>query len=138
MEKEELSRVLQKHALWVIGDPEGTRADLSYANLSCADLSGVDLRGANLSCAIGVMSASDYLAEHFELTAANPGSNPGGITSGAPMPQKMLGRQPVCRKPGSGCNRSAQKTVGLDGVKNKEGQTCQDYRKRRRSTLPKP
>ena len=41
--KEELNEILRKHALWLCGDPDGERADLSGA-----DLSGADLRWANL------------------------------------------------------------------------------------------
>ena len=48
-------------------------ANLSYANLSGADLSGADLSGANLSYANlsgakGLLSAIDFLKEHFEMT----------------------------------------------------------------------
>ena len=46
--------ILDKHAAWLRGEPEGVKADLtganlSWANLSGADLSGADLSGANLS-----------------------------------------------------------------------------------------
>ena len=49
------------------------RADLSGANLSGADLSGANLSGAdlsyaNLSGANGLLSAIDFLKEHFEMT----------------------------------------------------------------------
>ena len=43
----ELKDILNKHALWLRGDPSGVRA-----NLSEADLYGADLRGASLSDAI--------------------------------------------------------------------------------------
>jgi len=53
-----LTETLRVHALWLAGDPPGTRADLRGANLSDAnlrganlsdaDLSGANLRGANL------------------------------------------------------------------------------------------
>ena len=45
----ELKIVLEKHARWLRHEPNGTRADLSGANLYCADLSGADLSGADLS-----------------------------------------------------------------------------------------
>ena len=52
--KEELAEILQKHNLWLQGDPEGKRADLygsdlSYSNLSGSDLSYSNLSGSNLS-----------------------------------------------------------------------------------------
>ena len=41
--------ILDKHAAWLRGEPEGVKADLTGANLSKASLSGADLAGANLS-----------------------------------------------------------------------------------------
>jgi len=59
MELKEIQEHLRLHLLWVKGDKEGKRADLSGANLSeaylfganlsRANLSGADLSGANLS-----------------------------------------------------------------------------------------
>ena len=46
---EELEQFLRKHKLWLLGDKDGDRADLSDANLSGADLSDANLSGANLS-----------------------------------------------------------------------------------------
>ena len=46
--KSELNEILKKHALWLICDPNGSKADLSEANLSEADLRGADLSEANL------------------------------------------------------------------------------------------
>lgn len=52
----DLKNVLKKHKDWLLGNPNGVRAnlrgaDLSYANLSGADLSYADLRVADLSYA---------------------------------------------------------------------------------------
>ena len=52
----ELKDILEKPFLWLKGDPNGERADLSWADLYGADLSGAylseaNLRGANLSMA---------------------------------------------------------------------------------------
>lgn len=47
--KEELNEILRKHALWLLGDPEGERADLTGADLSGANLREAYLRGADLS-----------------------------------------------------------------------------------------
>ena len=41
--------ILDKHAAWLRGEPEGVKADLTGANLTGADLTGANLSGANLS-----------------------------------------------------------------------------------------
>ena len=41
--------ILDKHAAWLRGEPEGVKADLTGANLTGADLSGANLVGGNLS-----------------------------------------------------------------------------------------
>ena len=46
--KIKLKVVLEKHALWLRNNPNGTRADLRDADLGGADLRGADLRGADL------------------------------------------------------------------------------------------
>ena len=45
----ELADILRRHRLWVLGDSNGERADLSGADLSGADLYNADLRRADLS-----------------------------------------------------------------------------------------
>lgn len=50
----ELEGILKKHSLWLTGDPNGVRADLSGAYLSRADLSGADLSRADLHESKGV------------------------------------------------------------------------------------
>ena len=40
----ELADILRKHRLWLLGDSNGERADLSVANLYGANLYGADLR----------------------------------------------------------------------------------------------
>ena len=49
--QEELAKILEKHKKWLDGDPDGERADLSWANLSDANLSRANLWWANLSTA---------------------------------------------------------------------------------------
>ncbi|ECD5834839.1 pentapeptide repeat-containing protein, partial [Salmonella enterica subsp. enterica serovar Newport] len=50
MNAAELSKVLEKHKVWITSlGQEGSRANLSDADLSDADLRGADLRGADLS-----------------------------------------------------------------------------------------
>ena len=48
MKQTELNEILRKHKLWLDGDKNGSKADLSKANLRWADLSGVNLSKANL------------------------------------------------------------------------------------------
>ncbi|WP_368179168.1 pentapeptide repeat-containing protein [Anaerotruncus colihominis] len=43
--------ILDKHAAWLRGEPEGVKADLTGANLTGADLSKANLSGAHLSWA---------------------------------------------------------------------------------------
>lgn len=45
----ELNDILNKHELWLKGDPYGVRADLSCSDLCIADLRGINLSYANLS-----------------------------------------------------------------------------------------
>ena len=45
----ELKNILKKHFLWLEGDPNGERADLSGVDLRWANLRGADLREADLS-----------------------------------------------------------------------------------------
>ena len=48
MNKSKLQEVIKLHTLWLIGNKEGKRADLSGANLHNANLSGANLHNANL------------------------------------------------------------------------------------------
>uniref|UniRef100_UPI001A9BDA73 pentapeptide repeat-containing protein n=1 Tax=Anaerotruncus colihominis TaxID=169435 RepID=UPI001A9BDA73 len=50
--------ILDKHAAWLRGEPEGVKADLSGADLSGADLSGANLSGANLSKVLNIDTLS--------------------------------------------------------------------------------
>ena len=49
--KEALKEILKKHLAWLNDEPDGEKANLSYADLSSADLSSADLSSANLSYA---------------------------------------------------------------------------------------
>ena len=54
--KDELTEILRKHEMWIYGEVDGIRAnlsntDLSRANLHLANLAMADLSGANLSSA---------------------------------------------------------------------------------------
>ena len=70
--KNELDKILRKHKLWLMNDPEGEMANLSWANLSEANLSGANLSGANLSGA-NLSGASLYRANlsWVDLSGAN-------------------------------------------------------------------
>ena len=83
-----LSETIKLHEKWLRGESDGvranlsgadlsranlsganlSRADLSRADLSRANLSGANLSRANLSGANGLLSAIDYLKDHFEVT----------------------------------------------------------------------
>lgn len=52
-----IKEILEKHEKWLRGEPDGERANLSWANLSDANLSGANLSEANLSGAKNVNSA---------------------------------------------------------------------------------
>lgn len=65
MTNEKLKEILKKHQLWLNDDPEGSRANLRWA-----DLSGADLRWADLSRANGILSAANFLESYFERTEA--------------------------------------------------------------------
>lgn len=67
MTEYELKQILSEHKNW-LDDGSGKCANLIGADLSDADLSGANLFGADLSGAIGLVSPSDYLSEHFERT----------------------------------------------------------------------
>ena len=49
MNQIEIQEILKLHALYLQGDPNGSRANLYGANLRDANLSGANLQGANLS-----------------------------------------------------------------------------------------
>ena len=54
MSPDEITDVLAEHGLWLAGEPQGRRANLTGANLTDAylygaDLTGADLYGANLA-----------------------------------------------------------------------------------------
>lgn len=53
MTAKNLQEILRKHTLWLNGDPDGEKADLSDANLS----------GAN-----GLLSAVNFMEANFERT----------------------------------------------------------------------
>ena len=72
MTSDEIKQVLELHAAWMDGKPEGKNANLYGANLRCADLSGANLSGADL-CAAN-LSGADLRSANLSganLSAAN-------------------------------------------------------------------
>ena len=69
---DDLKEILRKHALWVMGDPKGERANLREANLIGANLYRANLIGANLRCA-DLRCADLYRANLYgaDLSEAN-------------------------------------------------------------------
>ncbi|WP_087303609.1 pentapeptide repeat-containing protein, partial [Anaerotruncus colihominis] len=64
--------ILDKHAAWLRGEPEGVKADLTGANLTGADLTGANLTGADLTGAD--LTGADLTGAHLSkanLTGAN-------------------------------------------------------------------
>ena len=49
MSPDEITDVLAEHGLWLAGEPQGRRADLTGANLTGANLTDAYLYGANLT-----------------------------------------------------------------------------------------
>ena len=66
MKKEEIQELLKNHKLWLSGDGDGRRADLTGADLTGANLTGANLTYANLTGATGLVSAISYLSANFE------------------------------------------------------------------------
>jgi uncharacterized protein YjbI with pentapeptide repeats len=48
MKPDQLKKVIDYHKKWILGTPDGRRADLGGADLGGADLRGADLGDANL------------------------------------------------------------------------------------------
>ena len=96
--KETLNEILRKHALWLLGDPDGERANLYGANLYGADLYKADLYKADLTRA----NLSEANLSEADLTGAN--------LYGADLYKADLTRADLTRADLSEAN--------LDGVKN--------------------
>jgi hypothetical protein len=86
MTENKIGEIVRKHGLWLRGEEEGVRADLSKANLSEANLSGVNLseaalwranlsgvklNGANLSRVKLNWQSHDLIAEVLRQAAGN-------------------------------------------------------------------
>ena len=72
MKKKEIQELLKNHKLWLSGDGDGRRADLTCADLTCADLTGANLTGANLTYAnLTGANLTDADLTYANLTGAN-------------------------------------------------------------------
>ena len=83
MTKEELKQVLEAHAKWVRGEAEGSRADLSGANLYGANLSEANFSGANLYRAN--LSEADLSGANFSEANFSGADLSGANFSGADL-----------------------------------------------------
>lgn len=72
IDEAELNKILSNHKLWLMGEPNGIRADLSDADLSYANLYGDNLRYADLSGAdLNGAYIEDANLEYANLSGAN-------------------------------------------------------------------
>ena len=68
MTQEKLQEILEAHKRWLVGESDGSRANLCRADLCGANLRGANLCGANLCDAGNLLSAINFLDAHFERT----------------------------------------------------------------------
>ena len=72
LSREEISKILRKHELWINCDDNGEKADFSLCDLSGACLSGSDLRWADLREAdLSVADLSGADLHEANLSGAN-------------------------------------------------------------------
>lgn len=72
IDETELYEIISNHKLWLMGEPNGIRADLSDADLSYANLYGDNLRYADLSGAdLNGAYIEDANLEYANLSGAN-------------------------------------------------------------------
>ena len=74
MSPDEIEKILEDHADWLLERDGGKMANLSWANLREADLRGANLRGANLRGANLRGAIYDYLTVGFNLACPEVGS----------------------------------------------------------------
>ena len=67
MNTEELENILRLHKMWLNGNENGVRANLSYANLGGSDLRDADLSYANLN----YVNLSEANLSYANLSSAN-------------------------------------------------------------------
>ena len=109
--------ILDKHAAWLRGEPEGVKADLTGANLTGADLSKANLSGAHLSWAkllrTNLSKANLSKANLFEANLS--GANlVGGNLSRTHLPGADLSKANLSKANLSGANLSGADLSGAD------------------------
>ena len=99
--------ILDKHAAWLRGEPEGVKADLTGANLTGADLTGADLSKADLSKAdLSKANLSEANLSEANLTGAD--------LSKADLSEANLSWAKLLRTNLSGANLSEANLTGAD------------------------
>jgi len=112
MKADELKAIIERHGLWLAGDPNGSRADLSGANLSGANLSGANLSGAYLSGADlsgADLSGADLSGADLSRADLSGANLSGAYLSGAYLSGADLSRADLSRADLSGANLSGAK-----------------------------
>ena len=104
--------ILDKHAAWLRGEPEGVKADLPGANLSKANLSGANLSKANLSGA-DLSGANLSQANLYEADLSGADLS-GAHLSGANLTGAHLSWAKLLRTNLSGAHLSWAKLPGAD------------------------
>ena len=104
--------ILDKHAAWLRGEPEGVKADLPGANLSKANLSGANLSKANLSGA-DLSGANLSKANLYEADLSGADLS-GAHLSGANLTGAHLSWAKLLRTNLSGAHLSWAKLPGAD------------------------
>ena len=104
--------ILDKHAAWLRGEPEGVKADLTGANLTGADLSKGDLSGANLSEAnLSGANLSEANLSGAHLFGANL---TGADLTGADLSKADLSKADLSKANLSEANLSEANLTGAD------------------------
>ncbi|MCQ4735453.1 pentapeptide repeat-containing protein [Anaerotruncus colihominis] len=104
--------ILDKHAAWLRGEPEGVKADLPGANLSKANLSGANLSKANLS---GADLSGAHLSKANLYEADLSGADLSGAhLSGANLTGAHLSWAKLLRTNLSGAHLSWAKLLGTN------------------------
>ena len=89
MMREDIKKIIEKHAEWIKGNKEGVRADLSHLCLEGADLRCVDLRWAYLSGAD--LSSADLSGAYLSGADLSDADLSDAYLSGADLSDANLG-----------------------------------------------
>ena len=114
----ELKTILDFHAKWLKGEPDGKKADLHGSDLSGSDLSGTKLSGANLIRAN--LSGADLRRADLRRTNLIMANLSGADLSGANLGGANFGSANLIRANLSGANLSKANLskANLNGAEN--------------------